>query len=78
MEAKAHVLLSYRVQHLASGQCITSNDCDGTFLLRPCGISNHFQQFNILWDFNEERFLLFNVGARSYLNIATSPLYGEI
>jgi hypothetical protein len=31
-----------------------------------------------LWDFAAQRFLLFNIGAHAYLNIATSPLYDEV
>lgn len=73
----AHDLLSYRIQHLASGECVTSNDGDGIFLLKPCGITNKYQRFNIVWDFEFQKFLLYSVGSRAYLDF-TSPVRGGV
>lgn len=72
---EAHDLLSYRIQHLASGECITANEGDGIFLLRPCGVTDKYQRFNILWDFAKQRFLIYSVGAKAYLDM-TSPIRG--
>ena len=63
-------ILSYRVQHLASGDCLTSIEEDGNFELKPCISNDQYQRFAIIWDFETHKFLFWNFGARAYVDVS--------
>jgi hypothetical protein len=54
---------------------VTANEGDGIFLLKPCGVTDKYQRFNVIWDFDAKKFLLYSVGLRAYIDF-TSPVRG--
>jgi hypothetical protein len=72
-------MLSYRIQHLASGECVTSIPVDGSFELKLCLADNLLQRFTILWDFEKHKFLFYNNAIRAYLDVSkASAVYQDV